>query len=184
MYSSLLRLVSISQCPLPTQCTNAVTVEPRTALCPSGSKYFRVKSPGGVPYGTCCRANLPGALWSGGRPVCSLSILFTTPAISVSSCPPGANMVKKGDLKVCTYSPLKTKRSPRCPDDDNYHILNTFGQDIGTCCAPDLAAVWNVSIPACSLDGVQSTHPADSILNCESDRTFHLDGLKSLRVTI
>ena len=80
---------------------------------------------------------------------------------------------------MCVSLP-KTKRSEsnRCPDNDKYYVLDTFGLDIGTCCASNLAgAAWNVSTPACALVD-NSLIQAHDVIRGESDRTFDVAGLK------
>lgn len=152
----------------------------RTLRCPYPENY-RTLHVYGVSVGTCCPSNQ--AVWNVTKPACSLSkdsIVPPVPAVSVSNCGDGTEEYDLDGLKVCISLP-KTNRSnsDRCPNGDYYYVLHTFGLDIGTCCASDLTGpVWDVSTPACSVDGVPSAIRPNDVVSCEADRTFDVDGLK------
>ena len=119
-------------------------------------------------------------MWKDDIPACSLSVRFTTPAISVNGCPQEANLVTKGGLKVCEYAPLKTELATLCPSPRIYQTLQVYGLNVGTCCLGN-QPVWNVTKPVCPLSKGSKLPllPAVSVSGCrDGTEEYDLDGLQ------
>ena len=111
--------------------------------CPSGDKFSAVHG-FGIDFGVCCKANLGGAVWGDGKPVCSAGISLTEPADNVERCGPKENMINIGGLEVCVPTHDKVKRDEQCcPGNDKWFEVKANETTYGTCCGPNLfTAIW------------------------------------------